>query len=61
MTVDWGETYLALKNGLVDGYFIGYTTITNFKQDDAVKYGTTLNVVPIVVGMFMNESFYQKL
>ncbi len=60
-SVDWGETYLALKNGLVDGYFIGYTTITNFKQDDAVKYGTTLNVVPIVVGMFMSESFYQKL
>lgn len=59
--VDWGETYLALKNGLVDGYFIGYTTITNFKQDDAVKYGTTLNVCPIVVPMFMNESFYQKL
>jgi len=60
-TVDWGETYLALKNGLVDGYFIGYTTITNFKQDDAVKYGTTLNIVPIVVPMFMNEGFYQKL
>jgi len=59
--VDWGETYLALKNGLVDGYFIGYTTITNFKHNDAVKYGTTLNVVPIVVGMYMNESFYQKL
>lgn len=60
-TVDWGETYLALKNGLVDGYFIGYTTVTNFKHDDAVKYGTTLNVVPIVVAMFMNEAFYQKL
>ena len=60
-SVDWGETYLALKNGLVDGYFIGYTTITNFKQDDAVKYGTTLNVCPIVVPLFMNESFYQKL
>lgn len=60
-TVDWGETYLALKNGLVDGYFIGYTTITNFKHDDAVKYGTTLNVVPIVVPMFMNDAFYQKL
>jgi TRAP-type C4-dicarboxylate transport system substrate-binding protein len=60
-SVDWGETYLALKNGLVDGYFIGYTTITNFKQDDAVKYGTTLNVCPIVVPLFMNETFYQKL
>lgn len=59
--VDWGETYLALKNGLVDGYFIGYTTITNFKHNDAVKYGTTLNVVPIVVAMFMNDGFYQKL
>jgi len=60
-TVDWGETYLALKNGLVDGYFIGYTTITNFKHNDAVKYGTTLNVVPLVVGMFISDSFYQKL
>lgn len=59
--VDWSETYLALKNGLVDGYFIGYTTVTNFKHDDAVKYGTTLNVVPIVVCMFMSETFYQKL
>lgn len=60
-SVDWGETYLALQNGLVDGYFIGYTTITNFKHDDAVKFGTTLNVVPIVVPMFMNEDFYRKL
>lgn len=61
VSVDWGETYLALKNGLVDGYFISYTAVTNFKQDDAVKYGTTLNIVPIVVPMFMAESFYQKL
>ena len=59
--VDWGETYLALKNGLVDGYFIGYTTVVNFKQDDAVKYGTTLNIVPIVVCMLLNENFYKKL
>lgn len=59
--VDWSETYLALKNGLVDGYFIGYTTVVNFKQDDAVKYGTTLNVVPIVVCMLLNENFYKKL
>jgi TRAP-type C4-dicarboxylate transport system substrate-binding protein len=59
--VDWSETYLALKNGLVDGYFIGYTTVVNFKQDDAVKYGTTLNVVPIVVCMLLNENFYNKL
>ena len=61
VSVDWGETYLALKNGLVDGYFISYTAVTNFKQDDAVKYGTTLNIVPIVVPMFMPESSYQKL
>jgi len=60
-TVDWSETYLALKNGLVDGYLNGYTTVVNFKQDDAVKYGTTLNIVPIVVCMFMNENFFKKL
>jgi TRAP-type transport system periplasmic protein len=59
--VDWGETYLALKNGLVDGYFVGYTSITDFNHNDAVKYGTTLNIVPIVVPIFISERFYQKL
>ena len=59
--VDWGETYLALKQGLVDGYFIGFTTIINFKQEDAVKYGTELNVVPIYVPAFINADFFNSM
>lgn len=59
--VDWGETYLALKSGLVDGYFVAYTSVTDYNMDDAVRYGTTLNVVPIVVPIFVNAGWYEKL
>jgi TRAP-type C4-dicarboxylate transport system substrate-binding protein len=59
--VDWGETYLALKNGLVDGYVVPYTGVTDFNMDDAVKYGTTLNIAANPSPMFMNEGFYAKL
>jgi TRAP-type C4-dicarboxylate transport system substrate-binding protein len=60
--VDWGETYLALKNGLVDGYVVPYAAgVVDFNMDDAVKYGTTLNIAPVPSPMFMSESFYQKL
>jgi TRAP-type transport system periplasmic protein len=60
--VDWGETYLALKNGLVDGYFVPYAGgIVDFNMDDAVKYGTTLDIVPTPSPLFMSEAFYQKL
>jgi TRAP-type transport system periplasmic protein len=59
--VDWGETYLALKNGLVDGYVVPYTGVTDFNMDDAVKYGTTLDIAANPSPVFMNEGFYQKL
>jgi TRAP-type transport system periplasmic protein len=59
--VDWGETYLALKNGLVDGYVVPYTGVTDFNMDDAVKYGTTFDITPTPSPMFMSERFYRKL
>ena len=59
--IDWGETYLALKQGLADGYFLGYTTVLNFKHDDAVKYGLNIPVVPIYVPAFMNVDFFNGL
>lgn len=60
--VDWGETYLALKNGLVDGYVVPYASgVVDFNMDDAVKYGTTLNIAAVPSPMFMNDAFYQKL
>ena len=60
--VDWGETYLALKNGLVDGYVVPYAAgVVDFNMDDAVKYGTTLNIAPVPSPELMNAAFYQKL
>lgn len=59
--VDWGETYLALKNGLVDGYVVPYTGVTDFNMDDAVKYGTTLDIAPNPSPAFINAAFFDKL
>lgn len=60
--VDWGETYLALKSGLVDGFVVPYASgVVDFNMNDAVKYGTTLDIAANPSPMFMNESFYQKL
>lgn len=61
VSVAWNETYLALKEGLVDGMMIGYTDLVNFKMGDAVSYGTTLNVAPELVVGFIRESFLRTL
>lgn len=61
VSVPWNETYLALKQGLVDGFMIGYTDIANFKMGDAVAFGATLNVAPEIVMAFMREDYFQAL
>ena len=61
VSVAWNETYLALKEGLVDGMMIGYTDLVNFKMSDAVSYGTTLNVAPELVVAFIRKSFLRSL
>jgi TRAP-type C4-dicarboxylate transport system substrate-binding protein len=57
----FNETYVGLKQGLVDGLMIGYTDLTDFKMADAVKYGTTLNVAPELVMAFMRQKFFDSL
>lgn len=60
-SVAWNETYVGLKQGLVDGLMIGYTDLTDFKMGDAVKYGTTLNVAPELVTAFMRQKYFDSL
>lgn len=60
-SVAWNETYVGLKQGLVDGLMIGYTDLTDFKMGDAVKYGTTLNVAPELVTAFMRQKYFESL
>jgi TRAP-type C4-dicarboxylate transport system substrate-binding protein len=61
VSVPWNETYLGLKQGLVDGLMISYTSIVDFKMSDALSYGATLYVAPQLVVAFMREDFFQTL
>lgn len=60
-TLAWGETYLGLTQGLVDGLMIGYTDLADFKMIDAVRHGLTLNVAPELVMGFMDARFFRSL
>lgn len=55
------ETYQGLKQGLVDGLSVAWTSITQYSLDDAVEYGAAVNLVPIVSPQWMSEAAYQKL
>jgi TRAP-type C4-dicarboxylate transport system substrate-binding protein len=59
--IDWSETYLALKQGTVDGYFVAYSSVVQYKMIDAIKHATQLNIVPIMAPEFMNLEFFNAL
>lgn len=59
--VDFGETYLALKQGVVDGLFIAYSSIVQYKMTDAVRYINEMAVVPIIANYAMNLEEFNKL
>jgi TRAP-type C4-dicarboxylate transport system substrate-binding protein len=59
--IDWSETYLALKQGTVDGYFVAYSSVVQFKMVDAIKYATQLHIVPIMSPELMNLEFFNAL
>lgn len=60
-TLAWGETYLGLTQGLVDGLMISYSDLVDFQMTDAVSHGITLNVAPELVMAFMNTRFFNSL
>jgi TRAP-type transport system periplasmic protein len=59
--IDWSETYLALKQGAVDGYFVAYSSVVQYKMTDAIKQATQLSIVPIMAPQFMNLEYYNGL
>jgi TRAP-type C4-dicarboxylate transport system substrate-binding protein len=59
--VDFSETYLALKQGTVDGLFIAYSSIVSYKMVDAIKQSTQLSIVPIMAPEFMNLEYFNSL
>lgn len=61
VTLAWGETYLGLTQGLVDGLMISYPDLVDFQMIDAVRNGLTLNIAPELVMAFMSERFFRSL
>lgn len=59
--IDWSETYLSLKQGTVDGYFVAYSSVVQYKMVDAIKHATQLSIVPIMAPEFMNLEYFKGL
>lgn len=59
--VAWGEVYLALKQGIVDGYFISHSPVVTFKHADALKYCVELYTVPNVQLVVMGADTFKAL
>jgi TRAP-type C4-dicarboxylate transport system substrate-binding protein len=59
--IDWSETYLALKQGTVDGYVVANSSVVQYKMIDAIKFATKLDVVPIMAPEFMNLEYFNSL
>ena len=59
--IDFSETYLALKQGTVDGLFIAYSSIVSYKMVDAIQQSTQLSIVPIMAPEFMNLEYFNAL
>ncbi|MBI4506661.1 MAG: TRAP transporter substrate-binding protein [Chloroflexi bacterium] len=59
--VDWSETYLALKQGIVEGYHVAYSSVVQFKMNDAVCCVNETEVVPIISLVAMNNEHFKAL
>lgn len=59
--IDFSETYMALKQGTVDGLFIAYSSIVSYKMIDAIQQSTQLSIVPIMAPEFMNLEYFKAL
>ena len=59
--VAWGETYLALQQGLVDAQENAYETIYAAKLNEVQKYIINTNHIVMWSGMYMNLDFYNNL
>lgn len=61
VSLAFNETYLGLKENLVDGLMIGYPDLVDFSMGDAVHYAVNLNVAPELVTAFIRENYFASL
>lgn len=59
--VAWAEVYLALKQGIVEGYFISHSPVVTNMHADAVKYGCELYTVPNIQLIVMDVGVLKAL
>jgi TRAP-type C4-dicarboxylate transport system substrate-binding protein len=59
--IEWGETYLSLKQGTADGLFIAYSSIVQYQMIDAIGSMTELDIVPIMAPVMMNLDYFNSL
>ena len=59
--VDWGQTYTALQQGVVDGMQSNIGPVWSGKFDEVVKHNVRLNYTASFVQVFMSEKKYASL
>ncbi|MCA1905794.1 MAG: TRAP transporter substrate-binding protein [Desulfarculus sp.] len=55
------EVYAALERGVLDGTTISYEGLVAFKQDEVVKYATTLDMYALNMAIVMNKKKWESL
>jgi len=59
--VDWGQTYTALQQGVVDGMQSNIGPVWSGKFEEVVKYNIRLNYTASFVQVYMNAAKYASL
>jgi TRAP-type transport system periplasmic protein len=59
--VDWGQTYTALQQGVVDGMQSNIGPVWSGKFDEVVKYNIRLNYTSSFVQVYMNSKRFAAL
>ena len=59
--IPYGELYMALQQGVVDGAYTLIPTVEMFKLDQGLKYICQADIVYLVGVMAASEKFWQKL
>ena len=59
--VDWGQTYTALQQGVVDGMQSNIGPVWSGKFEEVVKYNIRLNYTASFVQVYMNQAKWKSL
>lgn len=59
--LDWGQTYTALQQGVVDGMQSNIGPVWSGKFDEVVKYNVRLNYTSSFMQVFMNAKKFESL